>query len=125
MPDERHCVRCLTDCGFPNVRAAQQPDETNALAARVRSAQDDAASRGTEQVLDRFRNAVKKSRAVRVREFADVYGLVKSDNRLLGTFHDLRGAGLLRPAATEIEASRQSAEPLVFPTITTRSSSPL
>jgi len=84
------------------------------LAARVRSAQDEAKSRGTEEVLGRFRDAVQKSRAVRVREFADVYGLVKSDNKLLGTFHDLKGAGLLRPAATELEASRQSAEPLVF-----------
>jgi hypothetical protein len=32
----------------------------------------------------------------------------------MGTFHDLKGAGLLRPSATAMEASRQSAEPLVF-----------
>jgi hypothetical protein len=114
LPHERLCVRCQTDCGFPNVRAAQEPAEKNALAARVKSAEDDAKSRGIEPVLGRFRDAVQKSRAVRVRAFAEVYGLVKSDNKLLGTFYDLRGAGLLRPAATEMEASRQSAEPLVF-----------
>jgi hypothetical protein len=114
LPHERHCVRCQTDCGFPNVRAAQQPAEKNALAVRIKSAEDDAKSRHTEPVLDSFRDAVRKSRAVRVRAFAEVYGLVKSDNKLLGTFYDLKGAGLLRPAATEMEASRQSAEPLVF-----------
>jgi hypothetical protein len=114
LPHERHCVRCQADCGFPNVRAAQQPAEKNALAARVKSAEDDAKSRGTEPVLGSFRDAVLRSRAVRVREFAEVYGLIKGDNKLLGTFYDLKGAGLLRPAATEMEASRQSAEPLVF-----------
>jgi hypothetical protein len=57
---------------------------------------------------------VGSARAVRVRAFAEVYGLVKRDDKLLGTFHNLKGAGLLRPAATEMEASRQSAEPLVF-----------
>src|ERR1051326_2719542 len=108
LPHERHCVRCQTDCGFPNVRAAQQPAEKNALAVRIKSAEDDAKSRHTEPVLDSFRDAVRKSRAVRVRAFAEVYGLVKSDNKLLGTFYDLKGAGLLRPAATEMEASRQS-----------------
>jgi len=97
------------------VRAAQQPAEQTALATRVKAAQEDAQSRGVEPVLDRFRAAVQESRAVRVRQFDEVFGLVMRDNILHGTFYDLKGAGRLRPDPTEMETSRQSAEPLVFP----------
>ena len=113
-PHERFCVGCQTDCGFPNVRAAEQYEEEQALAARVDEAEATASENGTLGLLARFRKAVRSSRAARARSIDEVYGLVKGDNKLLGTFHDLKGAGLLRPSATDIEAARQSAEPLVL-----------
>ena len=113
-PHERTCAACSTDCGFPNVRAARQTAEVQALTDRVAAAEAYANTNGTAVLLAQLRDAGKRSRAVRVRSLDEVHALVKSDDKLLGTFHDLKGAGLLRPAATEMEAARQSAEPLVF-----------
>src|ERR1017187_9054426 len=114
-PHERLCVACQTDCGFPNVRAAEQEDEKRALAGRVADAERQAAANGPTSILAKLRAAARRSRAVRARSLDEVYALVKSDDKLMGTFYDLKGAGLLRPSATNMEASRQSAEPLVFP----------
>ncbi len=113
-PHERHCAACQTDCGFPNVRAAEQREEKQALADRVARAEAQCAKNGTAPLLANLRAAANRSRAVRVRSLDEVYGLVKSDDKLMGTFHDLKGAGLLRPSSAAMEASRQSAEPLVF-----------
>ena len=81
------------------------------LAAAEREAKQNSA--GGEAAL--FRQDILKSRAVRARSLDEVYRLVKGDDQLTGTFHDLKGAGLLRPRDNEIEKARQSAEPLVFP----------
>jgi len=113
-PHERHCAACQTDCGFPNVRAAEQDGERQALADRVADAERQADKNGTAPLVAKLREAARRSRAVRVRSLDEVYALVKSDDKLMGTFYDLEGAGLLRSAATEMEASRQSAEPLLF-----------
>jgi hypothetical protein len=113
-PHERHCEACRTDCGFPNVRAAEQNDEKRALAGRVADAERQAGNNGTAPLLAKLRAAARRSRAVRVRSLDEVYALVKRDDTLMGNFYDLKGAGLLRPSATEMEAARQSAEPLVF-----------
>jgi hypothetical protein len=114
-PSERHCAACQTDCGFPNVRAAEQDEEIKALAGRVAEAERQADKNGTAPLLAKLRTATNRSRAVRAHSLDEVHALVNSESRLMGTFYDLKGAGLLRPAATEMEASRQSAEPLVFP----------
>ena len=114
QPHERFCVGCQTHCGFPNVRAAEQDEERQSLAGRVADAEALAAANGTSELLEKLRTAVGNSRAARARSLDEVYGLVKGDNKLIGTFHDLKGAGLLRPSATAIEAARQSAEPLVL-----------
>ncbi len=113
-PHERHCAACQTDCGFPNVRAAEQDGERQALADRVADAEHQAGKDGTAPLVAKLREAARRSRAVRVRSLDEVYALVKSDDKLMGTFYDLKGAGLLRPSASEMEASRQSAEPLLF-----------
>ena len=114
LPHERHCVACQHDCGFPNVRAAESPAEQSALGLRLADAERRAVTNGTSDLLEKLRIVARQTRAVRVRTLNEVLALVKSDSNLMGTFHDLKGAGLLRPAATATEASRQSSEPLVF-----------
>ena len=113
-PHERLCVACQTDCGFPNVRAAEQDVERLALAGRVADAERQADNNGTASLVAKLRAAARRSRAVRVRSLDEVYAIVNSDDKLMGTFYDLKGAGLLRPSATKMEGSRQSAEPLIF-----------
>src|ERR1035437_2920680 len=113
-PHERLCVACQTDCGFPNVRAAEQDVERLALAGRVADAERQADNNGTASLVAKLRAAARRSRAVRVRSLDEVYAIVNSDDKLMGTFYDLKGAGLLRPSATKMEGCRQSAEPLIF-----------
>lgn len=84
------------------------------MADRVAKAESLAAANGTSAALAKLRVAAGKSSAVRVRSLDEVLRLVSSDNQLMGNFYDLKGAGLLRPDATHMEAARQSAEPLVF-----------
>lgn len=114
LPQERHCPACQTDCGFPNVRAAEQKDEVQALACRVAEAERHADQNGKTLALSQLRDAARQTRAVRARSLDEVHALVKAGNKLMGTFYDLKGAGLLRPPAAQMEAARQSAEPLVF-----------
>src|ERR1039457_372801 len=84
-PHERHCTGCQTDCGFPNVRAAEQDDEVKALASRVADAERHADDEGTASLLSRLRAVARRSRAVRVRSLDEAYALVKSDDKLMGT----------------------------------------
>ena len=114
-PHERNCPACQFDCGFPNVRAAEAPEEAKELANRVAAAEREAKHNSAGGEVALFREDILKSRAVRARSLDEVYRLVKGDDQLTGTFHDLKGAGLLRPRDNEIEKARQSAEPLVFP----------
>lgn len=72
LPHQRHCVRCQADCGFPNVRAAEQPVEKNALTTRVKSAQDNAESRGTEGEEEQGRGKRGRRRSPPARVLEDV-----------------------------------------------------
>src|SRR5215471_17456473 len=94
---ERHCPACQFDCGFPNVRAAEEPIEREGLTKRVGEAKALAEANGAGGVLAEFRRAAASSHAMRARSLDLVYGLLRSDDPLMGTFHDLTGAGLLRP----------------------------
>src|ERR1035437_9967006 len=95
LPHERNCVGCEHDCGFPNVRVAEREDEKQALASRVADAEHQAEKKGTAPLLAKLRAAARRSRAVRVRSLDEVYAIVNSDDKLMGTFYDLKGAGLL------------------------------
>ena len=85
------------------------------MAKRLATAEREANANGASDELKYFRRAVRKSHAVRARSLDEVYRLVKGDDQLTATFHDLKGAGMLRPRDNEIEKARQSSEPLVFP----------
>jgi hypothetical protein len=112
---ERFCPVCHADCGYPNVRAAEQGVEKYALAERLRSAEDAAKARGCERVLAEFREAVRSSKAVVCGSLHRVMALVSSENALYASFYQLVGLGARRPEDTEVERERLIADDLLFP----------
>ena len=112
---EWHCPACNHDCGYPNVRVAQKPEELAELARRVQTAEVEAAAKGTTNVLDQFRQAMSDSKAVLCRSLSKTQELASSDNEIYSTFYQLVGAGNRRPEETQIERDRLLADDLLFP----------
>jgi hypothetical protein len=81
---ERHCPACSADCGFPNVRAAQERDEQEALAARLRHAESASAARGSQVILSRFRDAIRSSSAVVCCSVSRAKARIDGENRSEG-----------------------------------------
>ena len=72
-----------SDCGFPNVRAAETEEETKALSTRLAGAEHIADVNGAKDVLAQLRKAARRSRAVRVRSLNEVYHLVKGVDQMM------------------------------------------
>lgn len=89
--------------------------EREALAARVADAEKHAHENGIAAGLAKLRSAAKQSKAMRARSIHQIYRLLDSDDELIGSFHDLIGAGLLRPKDSDIERARLLSESLIFP----------
>jgi hypothetical protein len=112
---ERHCPVCGADAGYPNVRAATQPDEIGALERRLQTAQDEANAQGTAEALSLFRASVRQSRAVLCQSLHQVLALVSTDNELYASFYAQRRAGSRRPEDSPIDRERLIADSLLFP----------
>jgi hypothetical protein len=112
---ERNCPVCAHDCGYPNVRAAERPEEIRALEERLRIAEAAAASRGCIFVLADFRRAVRSSEAVLCRNLSTVMSLISKDDELYASFYELVGMGAKRPAETPVELQRALADDILFP----------
>lgn len=112
---ERDCPVCHHSCGYPNVRAAEKPEEVKALEERLRKAETEAAGRGCEPVLAAFRDAVRGSAAVLCRSLSITKSLVSSDSEMYASYYDLIGMGARRPEDTPIEIKRQLADDILFP----------
>jgi hypothetical protein len=111
----RSCHVCGENLGFPNVRAAQKLQETDALTKRYDSALRDADARGCRGQVDSFGDAVKDSKAVVCRPLSVVQKLVSSDNELYSTFYQLvRGESRL-PEDNEMDLAREPIDATLFP----------
>ena len=114
-PSEAFCPACNNPVGFPNVRAARQPTEIQALEHHLRGAQREAKTGGYEDVLQRFTDAVRSSKAVICRGISKVKVLLENANELYASFYDLVSAGGLRPEDTEMDRLRRHTDSLLFP----------
>jgi hypothetical protein len=114
--NERNCPVCDADVGYPNVRAAQEPIEIQALAARLVDAERRCAARGCDEVLGRFRRRVADfSKAVLCRSLGQVLTLLSSDDQLYASFYAQVGAHMRRPEENLVEQDRLIADDLLFP----------
>jgi hypothetical protein len=112
---ERYCVGCSHDAGCPNVRAAQAQLERDALLQRFGAEEESARARGCGEVLDRFWEAVKLSKAVMCRRYDEVVRLMTSDDELHVSFYRKRDSGERRPTDELADWLRLQADDLLFP----------
>lgn len=112
---ERNCAVCNADVGYPNVRAASMEPERQALEERMIDAANSCARRGCSEVLEKFQNEVRQSRAVLCRSLNQVLTLISSDNDLYASFYSQVNAQTKRPEETVIERERLVADAILFP----------
>ena len=129
MADTRSCIDCSNDfstsaercphCGrpglFPNVHAAEQSGDRDALSKRYDSAVSEATARGAERSLHSFEAALASSQAVIARSATDLFRLATSDNEIYGTYYSLLGAGLRLPLGTKWDIVRGVVDSALFP----------
>lgn len=109
------CPHCALPGLFPNVRAAEQPEERETLAERYRQALKGGVSSGCEHVIQHFETAVSKSQAVIARSLLETDRLASSDKQIYATFYQLVDAGVRLPSGSKWDALREVADGALFP----------
>lgn len=129
MPKAENCRGCRQDylrgaercphCGrpglFPNVQAAEDPEERRALDLPFQEARAEARRCGALGVLGRYQKAVERSEAVISRPLPEVQRLANSDNDLYASYYGLVDAGVRVPAGDEWNQIRAIADDALFP----------
>ena len=87
------CTYCGLPVGIPNVRAADVPEEVDALATRLRQARVSADLLGSRATLDRFEIAAGKSEAVIAMHLMPFMALVESPGSMISTFYGMVDQG--------------------------------
>ncbi len=109
------CPVCGHDVGFPNVRAAEDPKERQALDGRHRAAQSHATAHGCKRVLDQFEDAVRSSKAVYCCAWGVATPVFESDNELFTTYHERVRMGARLPEDNEYDPKRTGVDGTLFP----------
>lgn len=108
------CPHCALPGLFPNVRAAEQAGELEALNRRYEEALNRAASRGCEQIAKDFELALSDSQAVIARSLLEADRLASSDKQLYATFYELVDAGVRLPSGSKWDTLRDVADGALF-----------
>jgi hypothetical protein len=114
-PTASLCPHCARPSLYPNVRAAEQETEREALEARYLLAVQDAESRGCRDAVHAFESATDASHAVLSRPLADVERLASSDRQLYATYYQLLEAGVKLPDGDKWDPLRRRADETLFP----------
>ena len=110
------CPHCARPGLFPNVRMAESGEEREALRNRYDAAVQRGASRGCEDKIAQFENAItESSRAVIARPFDEVYRLASSDKQLYATYYQLLDAGIKLPSGEKWDVLRRVTDAALFP----------
>lgn len=111
--DEK-CATCGTHLGFPNVRAAAEQAEKEALAKRYEDAFFGAQARGADDQLRLFELAVSRSKAVVGMTLYRLRELVADGSQLYTNYY-LAVRGMVRQAAQEeFDRHRRSVDAILF-----------
>lgn len=111
----RNCPACETHAGFPNVRAAEKPDNVEALKRRVKEAEISTGARKCDTILKEFGDAVCSSKAVLCRSLSKITSLMKSDNELINTYYQQIRSRQRLPEDNVYDNSRGAADAKLFP----------
>lgn len=111
-----HCPHCAYPLRFPNVRDAEDGDETKAVQARYRKALKDLRSRGVGTIGQELEKAVaERSQAVIGRPLYEAERLATSDHQGYASFYELVEAEVRLPEGNEWDVWRCTADTFFFP----------
>lgn len=109
------CPHCGRPGFFPNVRAAEAPDNLQALDARYDDARTEAVGRGVESIFDDFVATTNSSRAVWCKPWGEVQRLAVSDKQGAGTYYQQIEADMRLPDGDRWDALRRLTDEALFP----------
>ena len=113
-PHHVTCPKCQFHVGFPNVRAAGEQREVDALEVRYQAARQHARQNACETALDQFETAVKQSKAVLCKRWGTLSKLTEVDNALFQTFYEQIDHGR-EPEDNEYDRARVAVDSTFFP----------
>lgn len=115
IPDHMSkCPVCGAQCPAPNVRAAQSPIETSALADRLSNAEVLAKTLGTEGILSEFGKSVESSAAVVACSLSRAKAVIASGEHY-NSYYKQVSSGSRVPADNKFDAQRRSVDAKFFP----------
>lgn len=111
------CPHCARPANYPNVFAAEDPDEVTALRHRYQAAKLAAQSRGTEtlRAVENFEAELSDARAVIARPAGEFQRLSTSDREGYATYYDLTEAEVRFPSGDKWDTLRPLADEALFP----------
>jgi hypothetical protein len=112
---QERCPHCSLPSLFPNVIAAQQQDERDALDVRYGQACADLAHGGFDAIRQDFETAIRNSAEVVVSDhFNELERLASADTNVLPTYYQRVQAGIIIPKGEKWDILRGGVESAVF-----------
>jgi hypothetical protein len=114
-PHLDRCPHCGRAIDFPNIRAAEDPLEKDALKRRYNTAKKEMLALGRENTLLSFERAIADSNAVIARSVNEVYRLASSDSEVYSTFYKILDSGIRLPRGDKWDILRVLTDSALFP----------
>jgi len=114
-PSSDRCPHCGRPGYYPNVRAAEDPEEMAALEERYNKGQLDATGRGAIDTLCDFERAIDHSVAILARPANEILRLATSDDEIYATHYQLIAAGVRSYPDNKWSPLRAVADDALFP----------
>jgi len=108
------CPHCALPGLFPNVRAAEDPQEMKALQTRYDAAIARAKVRGCEPIARCFEQTMRQTRAVINRPLGEVQRLARSDDELYATYYQLCDSGVRISQGDVWDKRRRATDEVLF-----------
>lgn len=108
------CPHCARPALYPNVFAAEDDVEREALESRYQATRKEIIKRGAGAVLKEFEKATADSKAVIARNKSEVLRLATSTQQLYATYYQLTEGKVRLPDGDEWDVLRQLADTALF-----------
>ena len=112
---EKDCQTCGLFFGYPNVRAAEETEEVEALDKRFDDAKRKAQSTGKGSTFSAYEIALEDSVAVICRSLDQAKALLSSESAVYNSFYNQVSSGGRRAEVTDVETHRQVTDARMFP----------
>ena len=114
-PSSSYCPHCARPSLYPNVNAANDIEEKEALKNRYNNAISHAKSLKYYNILDEFEKSIKCSKAVINRSILETERIATNENQLYASFYKLIESGVRIPEGNKWDKIRVLADDAIFP----------